>query len=325
MLTTTTHHQLKTPKGETLVIRDACSSDERNLPLEWEKVLQWDPCFHDFAVHVKVSTNRILLGLVNDRIVSCLVVHVFDNQTVFFGPYMVLEPSDRGKGYGHALMQYMFHVYRDCAIGCNGLVDKVPYYEKYGMQSHYAVQRLRGAFPSSWAHLAARHQSQYRIVEDIDQVLDIMIEMDYVATGVRRCEFWQHWLTQTERITLALCSGEQESDQCYVAIGCLAPLVQPGMYRLAPLFAMDRMSALALSLELMQRVVDTEPINESSGSMAALQFDISCEMGNTDAVEIYQDSFQWSSVMQAVRLWKGDKPTTQHPCRLYGVAGVECD
>ncbi|KAJ1970159.1 hypothetical protein IWQ62_000128 [Dispira parvispora] len=324
MLVATPDPKLKIVKEEELlVIRDAHSLDERMIPFEWSAIMQWDPCVYEHAMHGKMPTNRILLGVVNGRIVSCLVVHVFENQTGFFGPLIVLNPNDRGKGYGHGLMQYMLHAYRGYVLGCNGAVEKVKYYQQYGMQAHHTVQRWRGTFPSSCAHLAARHQPQYHVMQDNDRALSVMIQMDYEATGVRRCQFWKSWLAQKERITLVMNSGEQDNEQRPAAVGCLTPVGQTGVYRLAPVFAVDRASAIALGLELMQRVMDVDPMSESS--TADLKFDIACESENPDAEEICRDLFQWGAGIQGVKLWKGGKPIAQHPNRMYGVAGLECN
>ncbi|KAJ1655815.1 hypothetical protein IWQ61_004504 [Dispira simplex] len=147
--------EFKTAKGDVLTIRDARTPEEHNIFLQWSDACQWDPCPSDYAIYSKIPANRMLLGFAQERIIACLAIHVFENQVAFFGPYIVLEPADRGKGYGHCMLQYMLDQLPDYDIGCDTELDRIEYYNKLGLETHYTVYCVRGELPTPLMSQAA--------------------------------------------------------------------------------------------------------------------------------------------------------------------------
>ncbi|KAJ1970158.1 hypothetical protein IWQ62_000127 [Dispira parvispora] len=308
-----------TTKGDILTIRDACTPEEHDIFLQWSDACQWDPCPSDYAIYGQIPTNRMLLGFVQGRIVACLAVHVFENRVVFFGPYIVLNPMDRGKGYGHCMLQYMLDQFPDYDIGCDTELDRIEYYHRYGMETYYTVYCVRGDLPTPLMSQAARHLSEYQLVSATEISLDFIVNMDYEVTGFRRTDFCQKKFHDPSQSAFALCSADQKE---ILGLACIAPTISPGLYLISPLYAKSPRVARALALELMQRVVDQH--NVTSDMNTYLNFTLYCQETNPDALDLFLNVFGWKSVGVYKRLWKGGIPTAQYPQRLYGYNNSEC-
>ncbi|KAJ1981736.1 hypothetical protein H4R34_001949 [Dimargaris verticillata] len=336
----TTPVTVDTRSGETLEIRPAKTTGEMQKFYQWSHHVGFIPAANEYRIYCDSPHNWPLIGLVNNVPVSCLLVHIYDNHTAFFGPYIVANAQDRRKGYGKPLWHYALDRLKGYNVGCFASKILQPSYEKFGFQTFYSFEIRQGEFPAQLRDQAARHHhpQRYEIrtwvgkagTQELAQGqqppqpmasqchLPSLAHYDYIFTGLKRPELISQWGHTMQPHALVLCDVATDGHPV-VAMGAIYRTSATNGYRLGPWYANDKAAAKALALELMTRVV-TEEIKDDRGQ--PFVFDTTVSLSNLRAVQL-MDEFGWHKVVDHLGgMWTQDMPEGMLEKDIYGCLGA---
>lgn len=103
----------------------------------------WEPGHHDLDMYVPMDPQGFFIGLVGDKIVGSVSGTALGDSLGFIG-YYIVDPEERGKGYGNKLFQHAMRHLEGRNVGLDGVAAQVPSYEKSGFVLHHSHARYRG-------------------------------------------------------------------------------------------------------------------------------------------------------------------------------------
>ncbi|MGB0894909.1 MAG: GNAT family N-acetyltransferase [Parashewanella sp.] len=232
-----------------LVIRKASSSEVQVL---FQRIVEegWNPGVYDIQAYTDNRNMHFFCGLINDEIVSAISVCIYDVDYAFAGCYVVLDPSQRGKGYGVELARYLLSYMDENGIavsGLDGVLAQIQNYEQCGYREAYLHRRFQYQISG-----VEKLEGMVSIAPPIAEEISIF-DSHFVAEPRR--SFWQSWLVNDPSKKFA---SIKNSFGQLTGFACLRKATDG--YRVGPLYAASINDAMKLFDALMSQAKTGENV-----------------------------------------------------------------
>lgn len=211
--------------SKNIYIRSMQKKDFMTL-FEWVKKEEWNPGFYDFESYLLVDRDGFRMLWYDDIPVAALASIKYPHSLGYLGLYVV-KPEYRGKSLGRYLWDNTIKRMSDCkTVILNAVINQVSNYEAYGFQKASLVNRWH--VDASKVLLERKEiSSTYVFTQNIS--ISEIADLDYLASGCYRPQFWKSILASPDSYYLAVRSVGQ-----LVGFGLALKCVRG--YKIAPLY-----------------------------------------------------------------------------------------
>lgn len=207
------------------------SIDEWQAVLDWACQEKWDLGERDQMSFFNADPEGFFVGYLNGQPTASVSVVNHSSHYAHIGHYLV-DPKQRGKGWGLRTWNAALEHAGNRVLGCDGMPAQEANYRKSGLTAYYRTLRLSGPVNESFevADDAIRIQPEH---------LEEVVAYDEACLGVHRAAFLKDWFT-----------GPGRSGFFTRRVGRINGLVgiRPSTdgYRLGPWYAEDTPTTVAL-------------------------------------------------------------------------------
>ena len=217
-------------------IRTADAGQVRVLQ-EWALREGWGAGRSDIEAFHAADPEGFLIAWDGERPVGSISAVRYDDTYSFLG-YYIVDPSLRGRGLGHALLDAGLERVGPAASGLDGVLERLPTYTAIGFSAAHLITRYVGSAAILSDALAARAMLvSYVAPGDVDGIIDY----DARHVPARRESFVRTWLAPDSPRT-SYVVGRGHDIHGYATV---RPMIGGGSC-VGPLFADDESSALSL-------------------------------------------------------------------------------
>ena len=213
------------------------SRDEVDVAVAWAAREGWNPGLHDADCFHATDPTGFLLGMLGEQPIATISVVAYGDAFGFLGFYIV-DPNERGKGYGIQIWRAGMAYLGERNVGLDGVVAQQDNYRKSGFALAYRNIRYGGDVPRP-----TPRPGRLQLVP-IDRVpFATLAAYDRPLFPAPREAFLRCWIARPGTVARAALS-----DGAIVGYGAIRPC-RTG-YKIGPLFANDATIAEALFLDL---------------------------------------------------------------------------
>lgn len=275
-----------------LTVRRGDAGDVGSIHVGWALREGWNPGLDDAVSFHAADPNGFFIGEIEGRPVACLSLVSSEDAAFAFLGFYIVDPSERGKGYGFALWNAVLARAGGC-VGLDGVVAQQSNYNRVGFVRTHDHLRFRGRGETAAARAG--------VVDLANVPFDAIERLHRAAYPAPRPRFLKRWIGLPRGKALGLVRDGE-----LVAWGVIRPC--HAGHKIAPLIALRPEDAETLFAALSSTVPGEEVILDVPNPNAA-----AVAMAGRHGME---------PVFEAARMYKGSPPLLDLD-RVYGVTTLE--
>jgi len=253
----------------------------------------WNPGIHDADCFYNTDPNGFFIGELDGLPVGCISAVSYNSSFGFVG-FFIVKPEFRGKLYGIYLAKQAMAYMGMRNIGVDGVIAKVPHYEKYGFKFAYKNIRYEGIAKNNI--LADKNSVELSKVP-----FDVLAEYDNKIFPANRSKFLKQWIVQPEGSAIAIIDNNKIS-----GYGVLRKCKSG--FKIGPLFADNFQIAESIFAVLCKKI---------NGQI----FYLDIPEINKDALSLV-NKYNMKKIFETARMYNKAFPDLPINC-IYGVTSFE--
>ncbi|RLV60303.1 GNAT family N-acetyltransferase [Parashewanella curva] len=280
---------------EELVFREA-NQDEISLLFNGIIKEGWNPGIHDIHTYPDCTNTHFAVALHQDQPVSFASYIIYQQKYAFAGCYLVLNPEQRGQGFGLALTNHLLDEMKQKGvkvIGIDGVVAQRDNYAKKGFVDAYLHRQFY--------YQVQGHESIDENVSLTCPEIDTLTAFEAPFVPEPRSAFWQTWAVNDPSKKFA-CIHDSYGELSGFA--CLRKAVNG--YRVGPIYA----EGVDEAIELLHGLAAQVPVE------SILYIDI--PEGNPAGSHFIHQAELTENQFDCMRMYKGKQPQLN----VKGIFGV---
>ena len=286
------------------VVLPASSQEDFDFVTKMCKEEQWLCIGNQCVTHMGRSKPGFFIGYLNGQRIGHVGVFEYgdDSGSFFHIGFYIVDKTFRGKGYGLKIWNVMWEsLPKECNIALDGLMDKVPLYERIGFRQEWLNKEytvLSSKVVEGLQKVKKSSSSAGIEVKSLNEVeFEKLLEYDASVFGFVRREFLQKWITIPE------CLGWVATDKKGDIVGyvVIQHSIAEEQQVVGPFFSDDLHTTRILLLKVAE-----EAIQQRSAKKLRLWVPA---IANPETAKMIETEIGYESIWEAMRMYtKGVPP-----------------